>query len=97
MMQIKQSHFVFNWLMSRAFFALILFATATTRAICAELDTRADFLKVIDRPRVPLAPEVKAATANDKVLEYRFTFATEENQRVPGILVKPAVEKNGTN
>jgi len=96
-MQIKQSRFVSDRLGRAVLIALVLLGTATTIALSAEPDTRADFLKIIDRPRVPLAPEVKEVAANDKVLEYRFTFASDEKQRVPGILVKPAAAaaKNG--
>ncbi len=52
--------------------------------------TRAAFLKLIDRPRVPLAPEVKPATEKDGVVSIAFSFATEAGQRVPGLLVKTA-------
>jgi dienelactone hydrolase len=44
--------------------------------------TRADFLKLIDRPRVGLAPEVQSARGHQ-----RFSFASEAGERVPGILV----------
>ncbi|HEY7089731.1 MAG TPA: alpha/beta fold hydrolase [Tepidisphaeraceae bacterium] len=62
-------------------------------ATSARADTRADFLKLIDRPRVPAAPQV-APTASTHPLaglaEFHFTFASEANQRVPGLIVKPA-------
>jgi dienelactone hydrolase len=56
--------------------------------------TRAAFLRVIDRPRVALAPEERplevtlpeGATAVEKI---HFSFASDARQRVPGILVKP--------
>jgi dienelactone hydrolase len=50
--------------------------------------TRADFLKVIDRPRVPLAPEVKQLVNTSGLAQIHFTFASEASQRVPGILAK---------
>jgi poly(3-hydroxybutyrate) depolymerase len=53
-------------------------------------DTRAAFLKLIDRPRVPLAPEVAAPTTNDNLTQIKFSYAVEAGPRVPGILVKPA-------
>src|SRR5438046_1087692 len=53
------------------------------RAAGAELTTREAFLKLIDRPRVDLAPSV----SDDGK---QFSFAAEAEQRVPGILVKPA-------
>ncbi len=51
---------------------------------------RAAFLKVIDRPRVPLAPEVKELGETDGLAQWHFTFAADAEQRVPGILVKQA-------
>src|SRR5262245_41452933 len=52
--------------------------------------TRAEFLKLIDRPRVPLAPEAKELGETDGLLQTRFSFAADAEQRVPGILVKQA-------
>lgn len=43
--------------------------------------TRTAFLKMIDRPRVPLAPKVRGDS---------FSYAADAEQRVPGILVRPA-------
>src|SRR5713226_3744868 len=54
--------------------------------------TRTAFLKMLDRPRVPLAPEVKEAPVTDGLAQMHFSFASEASQRVPGILVKPANE-----
>jgi dienelactone hydrolase len=51
---------------------------------------RAEFLKLIDRPRAPLAPEVKELGATDGMAQTHFTFASDAEQRVPGILVKQA-------
>ncbi len=58
-------------------------------------DTRADFLKLINRPRVPLAAEIALipTTINapaGTTAEFRFSFAAEVGQRVPGVLLKPA-------
>lgn len=52
--------------------------------------TRTEFLKLIDRPRVPLAPEVKELGETDGLSQSHFTFAADAEQRVPGILVKQA-------
>lgn len=52
--------------------------------------TRAAFLKMIDRPRVALAPQHEVLEANGSWERQRFTFAAEAGQRVPGILVKRA-------
>jgi dienelactone hydrolase len=43
--------------------------------------TRAAFLKMIDRPRVPLAAKVSGDT---------FSYAADSQQRVPGLFVRPA-------
>jgi dienelactone hydrolase len=53
-------------------------------------DTRADFLQLIDRPRVPLVPEVKEAPAPDGFVQLAFSYAADATNRVPGILLKPA-------
>lgn len=56
----------------------------------ADADSRADFLKLIDRPRVPLKPEVAKTASGNGVNEYHFIYFTEAGERVPGILLKPA-------
>jgi len=49
---------------------------------------RAAFLKLIDRPRAPLAPEAQELGVTDDLAQTHFTFAADAEQRVPGILVK---------
>lgn len=51
---------------------------------------RAAFLKLIERPRVPLAPEVKELGETDGLAQTQFSYAAEASQRVPGLLVKQA-------
>jgi dienelactone hydrolase len=51
---------------------------------------RAEFLKLIDRPRAPLAPEAQELGETDGLAQTHFTFAADAEQRVPGILVKQA-------
>ncbi len=51
---------------------------------------RTAFLKIIDRPRVPLAPELQLAVERDSLVQLAFSYAAEAGQRVPGLLVKPA-------
>src|SRR5882757_9969404 len=51
--------------------------------------SRETFLKLIDRPRVALAPEVGQPSASDGFEQLRFTYASEAGQRVPGILIRP--------
>lgn len=50
--------------------------------------TRTEFLKVLDRPRVPLAPEIKTLPDLEGLTYEHFTFSSEQGQRVPGILLK---------
>jgi len=51
-------------------------------------DTRADFLRLIKHPRVPLAPQVEELPSTNGLAQFHFSFATEAGQRVPGVLVK---------
>ena len=58
---------------------------------CAHVQNpRADFLKMVDRPRVALAPQVQGMSGTNGIVELHFTFAADANDRVPGILMKPA-------
>lgn len=76
-----------------ALLALAPLRAADTPAVSAR-NSRADFLKLLDRPRVPLAAEVAPAPAAANApagatVESRFSFAAEAGQRVPGVLLKP--------
>ena len=51
-------------------------------------DTRAAFLKLLERPRVELAAEVKPSTGTNGFRMTHFSFAAEAGVRVPGLLVK---------
>jgi len=51
-------------------------------------DTRADFLKLIDRPRVPQAAKVDVLSPTNGFAMEHFTFASDAAQRVPGLLLK---------
>lgn len=53
---------------------------------------RSDFLKLIDRPRVPLAPEITHPVVTEGILCQRFSFASEAGERVPGILMRGSGE-----
>lgn len=64
--------------------ALAVLLSCTAQAA----DSRAAFLKLLDRPRVPLAAEAQSPAVKDGLAEIAFSFATEAGQRVPGILVK---------
>jgi dienelactone hydrolase len=49
---------------------------------------REAFLGLIDRPRVPLAAETALVSETEGLEKYRFSFASEKTERVPGILIK---------
>ena len=51
-------------------------------------DSRADFLKLIARERVPPAAELKPATEANGIVTVAFSYLTETGQRVPGLLLK---------
>jgi dienelactone hydrolase len=69
----------------------IMVALCGLAAGCAPgAGTRADFLKLIDRPRVALSPQVEPMTSTNGIVEFYFSFASDAGDRVPGILMKPA-------
>ena len=53
-------------------------------------NARNAFLTMLDRPRVPLAPETKLLPTGDGLVQEHITFSSEKEQRVPGILLKQA-------
>lgn len=71
------------------FAAVLLLVLAPFLRAADPAETRAAFLRVIDRPRVELAPEVttSAPTATSEML--LFSYAADAEQRVPGYLLKP--------
>src|SRR5262245_45416105 len=57
-------------------------------------DVRASFLKLLDRPRVPLDVKSRGATRADGLVTEEYTFATQKKrdgtvERVPLLLVRP--------
>jgi dienelactone hydrolase len=50
--------------------------------------SREAFLRLIDRPRVPLAAEVRELPGEAPVAREHFTFASEKGEHVPGVLLK---------
>ena len=71
----------------------VLVAAATvipSPRIAAQKDLRAAFLKLIDRPRVPLAPETRTRPDGSRYRAEHFTFSSEGGERVAGILMTPA-------
>src|SRR5262245_42004067 len=77
--------------------SLVLAVDAASQTLRAQSQTdrqnaaqalRADFLKVIDRPRVPLAAEASPIPRYGSYAAERFSFAAEKGERVIGMLVK---------
>lgn len=66
----------------------LFFLVNRTLGVDAPANTRAAFLKLLDRPRVELAPEIKAPAATNGLQAVQFSFASEANVRVPGLLMK---------
>jgi len=80
----------------RAPFLATLAALALASPAPAAADTRADFLKLIDRPRVPLAAETRAGPAPAADLtRLDFSYASDAANRVPGTLLQPAASATG--
>ena len=51
-------------------------------------ETRANFLKLIQRPRIPLSPEITALPVTNGLAYFHFSFGSDNQQRVPGLLLK---------
>jgi len=72
-------------------FALLLVSSTARPDVppkaSAQEQTRQAFLKMIDRPRVELAPEQRVLSTDGGITQIHFTFASQANQRVPGILL----------
>jgi dienelactone hydrolase len=71
----------------RQFFTAIIFCVLATG--CAHVSNpRADFLKLINRPHVALAPQVQELPATNNIAEFHFSYASDASNRVPGILME---------
>ena len=55
----------------------------------ASPETRAAYLAVIDRPRVPPRPELAEMPAVEGLKKYHLWFSADASERVPGYLVLP--------
>ena len=67
---------------------LVLADDRPPREIPNGTDTRDRFLKLIDRPRVPLNSMERPSAVVDGLIEAGFEFDAEADQRVPGLLLK---------
>jgi dienelactone hydrolase len=50
---------------------------------------RTDFLRVIERPHIALTPQVQALPTTNGLAQFHFSFASDAQNRVPGILIEP--------
>jgi len=80
---------------SKTCFASVLIAAAVTAPDARQPITppqpdaiRAAFLKLIDRPRVPLEPTVRSRPETGGLVAEEISFAAEAGQRVPTLLIK---------
>lgn len=73
--------------MHRLPLAALAFLTA---GLAHAADSRTAFLKLLDRPRVPLAATAEAPSEKSGLVEISFSFAADADNRVPGLLVKSA-------
>ena len=55
--------------------------------------TRAAFLRLIHRPAVPLSPVTRNIPGTEALERQHFSFASQANERVPGIMVKPKASR----
>src|SRR5689334_5840906 len=54
----------------------------------ARAGSREAFLKMIDRPRVPLAATAEEVAAPDGLVQVNFSYTAEAGERVPGVLFR---------
>jgi dienelactone hydrolase len=71
---------------------LLFLVLCATTALAGPSDTREAFLKLIDRPRVDLAAKESDSTETGGVVKIKFSYASQADQRVPGILLKNSSE-----
>jgi dienelactone hydrolase len=68
----------------------VVLALGGSAATAAGDATRAAFLRLIDRPRVAPAPASEDAPASDGMVLTKFSFAAEQGERVPALLLRQA-------
>src|SRR5688500_8039412 len=85
----KKEKRIMSRLLVTAMFVVTSFASAFAQAPDA-VRIRASFLKMIERPRVPLAPVTQPRTDADRYRAEAFSYATQAGERVPGVFFKSA-------
>jgi len=83
----KTSSTKFMRLLATALFALQISLAAVADGSPA--DTRAAFLRVIDRPRVALKPELAEMAPVEGLKKYHLWISADATERVPGYLLLP--------
>lgn len=73
--------------MKRTFLLLVCVGVGLLTGCAHVSSSRTDFLKLIDRPRVALSPQVELLPATNGITQIHFSFATDAAQRVPGLLL----------
>lgn len=72
--------------------ALLALQSAVVRAD-GEVETRAAFVRIVERPRVPLAPELSELPPLGELRKIHLWYASDATERVPGYLVLPDAAK----
>jgi hypothetical protein len=83
----KQSRRKIGHLLAAALFVLQILPAAFADGTAA--DTRAAFLRVIDRPRVALKPELAEMEPVEGLEKYHLWISADATERVPGYLLLP--------
>jgi dienelactone hydrolase len=75
-----------------ASFVFVSFLPAQEPKVLPPAEAKAAFLKLLDRPKVKLDVLDNPSTDRDGVIEKTLTFASEKNQRVPVLVIRPTYE-----
>jgi dienelactone hydrolase len=91
-----------NYFYTGLYMAYMIAVTAMLLPVAAQVQNKSGsqstsiqtaFLQMLDRPRVPMAPEVKALPDLEGLSYEHFAFSSEQGQRVPGILLKKPTQE----
>lgn len=82
----------------RLFLPVLLSLSLSVALLPGATDSRDAFLKLLDRPRAPLAAEVAAPSVDEHgFTRIAFSFAADTRERVPGLLLKTAPSAPGAS
>ncbi len=74
---------------TRLVIALLALQFALPALADSHSDTRSAYLAVIDRPRVPLKPQLDERPSVEGLKKYHLWFSADASERVPGYLLLP--------